>query len=80
MKGGCGLPRPLTLALTFWLTQTSLAIEVELNTAEVDQDGCITQVVLVEEESDKTIFTTPYSETLKTLGVNFWITFPPLQW
>ena len=49
MKGdrGRGRPRPLALALTFsWLTLTCLAIEV-------DQDGCVTQVVLVEEENDK---------------------------
>ena len=72
MKGGRG--RPLTLALTFWLTQTILALEVQLKTADVDQDGCITQVVLVEEESDFM-----KHENHGNLGVNFWIVTPPLK-
>ena len=37
--------------LLFVLTQACLALQI-MPKAEVDEDGCITQLVLVEEESD----------------------------
>ena len=40
-----------SVLLLFVLTQACLALQITPR-AEVDEDGCITQVVLVEEESD----------------------------